>query len=321
MRLTERIFLLCIGVLAVACGPRKTAPAAAPTRSFPMAEVPRMITEPQDRMVWLAQHFWDRYTSVDSLYFCDSVTVNGVPKDKLEEQTGLFVTFLQQISLPDGSKAVNACYERLEAFQTAHPSGNVFPEVTALVSRYLYDPNSPVRSEELYLPFVSRLASSPLVDPAMRPAYGWDARMCSLNRLGTPAADFTFVDTAGRRRTLYSIKANRTLLIFGNPDCHACKELVEAIGGDPELLDLITSGAVKVVDIYIDEDIDLWKERMADYPKDWINGYDPAFVIRTDKLYNVRALPSLYLLDEGKNVLLKDATTVEVLDALYPGVE
>ena len=321
MRLNARIFLFCIGVLTVSCGPRKTAPAAAPTRAFPMAEVPRMITEPQDRMVWLAQHFWDRFTDVDSLYFCDSVTVNGVPKEKVEEQTGIFSTLLQQVPLPVGTRAVSACYDRLEAFQTAHPSGNVFPEVTAVMSRYLYDPNSPVRNEELYLPFVSRLATSPLVDPAMRPAYAWDARMCSLNRIGTPAADFTFVDTAGRSRTLYSIKASRTLLIFGNPDCHACKELVEAIGEAPELEELITTGAVKVVDIYIDEDIDLWKARMADYPKDWINGYDPAFIIRADKLYNVRALPSLYLLDGEKNVLLKDATTAEVLDALYPGAE
>lgn len=304
--------------MAVSCGPRKTAPAAVETRAFPMAEIPRMITEPQDRAVWLAQHFWDRFTDVDSLYYCDSVTVNGVPKDKLEEQMGLFTTFVQQIPLSDGTHAMAACYDRLAAFQTAHPSGNVFPEVTSLVSRYLYDPNSPLRSEDLYLPFVSRLATSPLVDPALRPAYGWDARMCGLNRIGTPAADFTFVDTAGRRRTLYSIKADRILLIFGNPDCHACKELVTAIGETPQLLELITSGAVKVVDIYIDEDIDLWKERMADYPKDWINGYDPAFVIRTDKLYNVRAVPSMYLLDAQKTVLLKDATSDQVLDALLP---
>lgn len=317
MKLSLRIILAATLVLSLSCGPKKVAPAPS-VRDFPMAEIPMMITEPQERLVWLSRHFWDRFTATDSLYFCDSVTVNGVPKAKLEEQMGLFATFLQQVPPSEGVQAMGACYDRIAAFQTAWPAGNVFTEVTELVTRYLYDPNSPVRSEQMYLPFVQRLASSPLVDPAMQPAYAWDARMCALNRIGTPATDFTFIDTAGKRRTLYSIKAGRTLLIFGNPDCHACKELVTAIGETPQLQQMISSGALKVVDIYIDEDIDIWKERMADYPADWVNGYDATFSIRGELLYNVRALPSMYLLDENKTVLLKDATADQVLDALLP---
>ena len=52
------------------------------------------------------------------------------------------------------------------------------------------------------------------------------------------------------------------------------------------------------------------------FHKEWINGYDPDFVIRTDRLYAVRAVPSLYLLDKKKNVLMKDALPEYVLNAL-----
>ena len=303
-------------VLALSCGPRKVAAPVSHTRAFPAAEVPMMITEPSERMAWLGEHFWDRYTATDSLYYCDSVTVNGVTLEDLEKQVGIFVTLLEQVTPENGSRAMENLYARMEAFQSAYNQANLLPELTGLVSRYFYDPNSPVRSEELYLPFAQGLAGCPLITSLDRERYAREARLCALNRPGTRAADFTFVDTAGRRRTLYGITAHLTLLVFGNPDCHACKELQEALEGSEELSGAIASGELKVVDIYIDEDVEAWKEHIPEYPAAWINGYDPGFVIRTDLLYNVRALPSLYLLSADKTVLLKDATTAQFFAAL-----
>ena len=304
-------------VLALGCGrPKKQTPSAPATRDFPMAEIPMMITQPDQRAEWLAQHFWEPFTQPEKLYFCDSVTVNGVPAEKLEQQVGLFATILQQITIPAGQEAMKAAFGRLEAFQKAQPEGNTFSQTSALISRYFYDPNSPVRSEDLYLPFVSLLASSDLVSQEERGRYAWDARACALNQTGTPAADFTFVDTEGHRRTLYGSRAAYTLLIFGNPDCQACREIMEQMAASPDISALISSGRLKVADIYIDEDLDQWKAKKDTYPKEWINGYDPDFIIRTVRLYAVRAVPSLYLLDEKKNVLMKDAPQEMVLQAL-----
>lgn len=304
-------------VVALSCGqPKKQAPQAPAVRDFPMAEIPMMITQPEQRAEWIALHFWDSFTQPDKLYFCDSVTVNGVNVDKLEQQVGLFATILQQISIPAGQEAMKAAFGRLEAFQKAQPEGNTFAQTSALISRYFYDPNSPVRCEDLYLPYVSLLATSDLVSGEDRGQYAWDAKVCALNQTGTPAADFTFVDTAGRRRTLYSVKADYTLLIFGNPDCNACRDIMEQMAYSPEISALIAEGRLKVVDVYIDEDLDLWKAKKDTYPREWINGYDPDYVIRTDRLYAVRAVPSLYLLDEKKNVLMKDAPQEQVLQAL-----
>ena len=306
--------MICV---TLSCGTKKkAAPAAPATRDFPKAEVPVMITEPGERATWIAQHFWDRFTQPDKLYACDSLTVNGVQVEKLEEQVGLFASILQQLPLPDGQVAMDAAYNRLEAFQKARPEGNVFAETSALISRYFYDPNSPVRSEDLYLPFVSRLASSELVPDEEKSQYAWEKQVCSLNRTGSPAADFRFVDTAGRTRTLYSIKAEWLLLIFGNPDCKACREIMDQMSASEEITYLIESGRLKVVDVYIDEDIELWKQRRDSYPKTWINGYDPTFSIRTDRIYAVRAVPSMYLLDKDKRVVLKDAPAQLALEVM-----
>lgn len=275
-----------------------------------------MITEPAERMAWLGEHFWDRYMATDSLYYSDSVTVNGVKMEDLEKQVGIFVTLLEQGAPESSERAMTTLYTRMEAFQQTFAEANLLPELTGLISRYLYDPNSPVRSEELYLPFVQGLSNCQLITGLDRARYAREARLCALNRPGTRAADFRFVDTAGRSHTLYGIKAEMMLLVFGNPDCHACKELQAALEESEELSGAIASGELKVVDIYIDEDIEAWKKHIPEYPTTWMNGYDPAFVIRTDLLYNVRALPSLYLLSADKTVLLKDATTEQLFAAL-----
>ena len=90
--------------------------------------------------------------------------------------------------------------------------------------------------------------------------------------------------------------------------------------GTPHIDSLVQAGRIAVLNIYIDEDLAAWRSYMPIYPETWYNGFDPDFVIRTDVLYNVRAIPSLYLLDKDKNVMMKDAITERVVDFLNRAV-
>jgi len=306
------LFFLC------ACGPRggKSVSDAPARREFPGVEIPSMYTDPLERAGYAAAHFWDRFLDTVKVYACDSATVNGVPVPSLESQMGLFASLLGELPPDAGEKAVVRLYDRVDAFGRKYPESNVFEELARLTRHYLYDPNSPVRNEDLYYYYVERLGRSDLIDNGYRMGYEWDARMCSLNRVGTPAADFSFTDTHGRMRTLYGVKADYTVLIFGNPGCKACRDIMEEMESTPEISALIASGRLKVVDIYIDQEVDDWKAHIPEYPASWINGYDHNYTIRTDLIYNVRGIPSIYLLDKDKTVLLKDATEERVLTAL-----
>jgi hypothetical protein len=89
-----------------------------------------------------------------------------------------------------------------------------------------------------------------------------------------------------------------------------------AMSSSPDISALIDAGRLKVVDVYIDQEVDDWKAHIDEYPKNWINGYDHGYTIRTDLVYNVRGIPSVYLLDKDKTVLMKDAPQEQVLGAL-----
>lgn len=292
------------------------ASAAFAPHSFPsMPEPPAVISQPREKNEYLVSNFWNEF--LGKTYPCDSNIVNGVPATEVEEALGTYVTILERAcSIDFGRKAMAAFFDKVEKFQSADTSSNVFGFFEKMVAKYLYDPNSPVRNEDLYLPYVSRLAVSPFVDPEMRPAYDHDAKMCSLNMIGSPAADFTFTDLSGRRHTLYGIKAETTLLFFTNPGCPACKEIIGSLTTNERIAALVSSGRLAVVNVYIDEELDKWREYASVYPKNWYNGYDQSYLIRSDITYNVRAIPSLYLLDSSKRVLMKDAPVETILPYL-----
>jgi hypothetical protein len=203
-------------------------------------------------------------------------------------------------------KSVARLYDRALACERKNPSSNVFETFCDLTYKYLYDPNSPMRNEDIYYHFVKRLASYEGISLEMRDKYAYDAKMCSLNKVGTVAADFRFADKNGKIRTLHSIEAPVTLLFFSNPGCTMCYDIIQTLSGSEAISERIAAGQLAVLNIYIDEDLEGWRSYMPIYPENWYNGFDPDLVIRTENLYNVRAIPSLYLLDENKKVLFKD---------------
>ena len=314
MRLRLALWLAA-AALAAGCGLRSgrgAGAAADSVRDFPPVQVPSVYTGTAERGRYAAEHFWDRFFSGASGMRCDSVTVCGVPKDKFEGAFSSYMVLLQTQDAGSGRNIVGELFRKVEAAMEEDPASNVHEVFADMMEHYLYDPNSPYRNEDLYLPYVTALARSPFTDPALVPALEFDARMCALNAVGTPAADFRFAEASGRTRRLYDIRADYTLLVFSNPGCHACGDFLADMARAGYCRRLIDSGTLAVVNVYIDEDLGHWRSHLDDFPREWINGYDPDMVLRRDLLYNVRGIPSLYLLDKDKRVILKDAPTERV---------
>ncbi|MBO4922761.1 MAG: DUF5106 domain-containing protein [Bacteroidales bacterium] len=304
------LILAAAAALAAGCGPRQgraSGTASAPVRDFPVSQIPAMYTEAADRQAYATDHYWDRFFSGGEGFRCDSLTVMGVSRDKLEDHFSTYVAILEAQDVQAGRRGIGSLFSKVEAAQSADSLSNVLEVFSWLAEHYLYDPNSPFRSEDLYLPYVKGLAESPLTDPDQAPSYAFTARMCAMNAIGTPAADFAFKDNASRTRRLYDIRAGHTLLFFSNPGCEACKEIIEKLRSMPFLPGMISDGRLAVVNVYIDGDIQSWKDYQSFYPREWFNGYDPDGIIRQDLLYHVRAIPSLYVLDADKRVIMKDA--------------
>lgn len=93
-----------------------------------------------------------------------------------------------------------------------------------------------------------------------------------------------------------------------------CRDITEGIKGSTIISNLQQDGRLKVLAIYPDENLEEWHKHYEDIPSSWINSYDKGCHIERENLYNVNAIPALYLLDKDKIVLVKDSTNVAEIE-------
>lgn len=168
-----------------------------------------------------------------------------------------------------------------------------------LYEKYYYDPDSPYRNDSLYINILSYIMNSSCFSEiySNKAIYQW--QLIHKNRVGCKAEDFSFTTLSGLKGNLYEIKNDYTILFFNIPDCEECirtKKILES------RINPINN--VSIVAIYPNDDYLLWSKEK--YPKKWINGYDKDLIILEKELYDLRAFPTIYLLDKDKTVLLKD---------------
>lgn len=283
---------------------------------FPRVDPPAQIVDPERRTVFATEYFWSEFLGQELRWSEDTLTVNGVSLETLESKVALWATLLGSVPEETIGKASKNLINNLTRPDSGEAQPTVREQMLLLVEKYLYDPNSPLRNAAAFAIIAGDLAQCPAIDSLQREIYSEKAKICSLNKEGTKASDFSFVSPDGSVRNLYSVKAKYTLLVFSNPGCQMCEDIQKAIATSPKLQKLQSDGTIAIVNIYPDEDEISWRKALKDYPREWICGIDQAQALRGDHLYDLRAIPSLYLLGSNKLVILRDAPLWMVLDKI-----
>ena len=178
-----------------------------------------------------------------------------------------------------------------------------------LAEKYLYDPNSPYRNDERYLQFLQYAATHQLADYTTNPRYQKHYAMVQKNRVGHKATDFPYTTQAGEKGHLYGVQSQYILLFFHDPNCEECQMVKQQLASQHAHF---AQNGVQVVAVYIDDEVEAWQK--AQYPSAWLSVYAPE--IDKQDLYDIKALPTLYLLNTRKLVLLKDVRLEEVINYL-----
>lgn len=177
-----------------------------------------------------------------------------------------------------------------------------------LSEKYLYEPNSPMRSEEYFISVLEqmmdskRLTGYEKIRPADRLA------QAHKNRPGMKAADFSYVTPQGKTGRMSGINADYTLLFFYDPDCSNCRQYEQILSEIPAFVEMQEKGILRVLAVYPDDNEEEWLLKSSHMPRGWIVGWNKQGDIRNKTLYEIRATPTLYLLDKQKKVILKDTS-------------
>lgn len=170
---------------------------------------------------------------------------------------------------------------------------------------YLGNPNSSLRDEGIYIQYLEALLKTPGVPEYLIESSEERLRRARLNREGTIANDFHYIDRNGKEGTLHQLKANRTMLIFYDPECPHCKPILKKIETDRQVNAAVAEGDLNVLAVYTEGNREIWEETKEELPKHWSVAYDLTGILDAD-LYDIPAMPTVYLLNSDKRVLIKD---------------
>lgn len=293
------VIICCgLGACAGAGGKQQKEKVVKQQPGFTLPEIPMMLTSPDDRAKFLATHYWDNFDFKDTVY----IHLPDVTEQAL-------VDFMDMMNHVPASVADSAITHALKGASAEPKMLNYFWET---FSRYWYDPNSPLRNEDFYIMVCRVVGGLPQADEAMNSRAKYNLTQALKNRPGTVAADFTYTLESGKQGTLYSIHSPYTILFFYNPDCHMCAEIKKYLRESSVLNELLKKKQTALLAFYPDEDVDLWREHSNEMLPMWINAYDKGVVVDREQTYDLRAIPTFYLLDKDKKVLLKDVQIEEI---------
>ena len=138
--------------------------------------------------------------------------------------------------------------------------------------------------------------------------------------IGSKAPNLVLRDTSDVIHNLYAINKDLTMLIFYDPDCGHCKEVVSDVKQNYD--EWLNNGiSIEVVAVCVELDRDKWIDFINTYDtNDWINVaefktyVDGEFNRQNDpyvtpfhyikQIYDINGTPKIYLLDNEKNILV-----------------
>lgn len=259
-----------------------------------MPEVPTNLVTPEDRARFMVEHFWDK------MDFADTTRTHNLA---FMQQN--FVNYLAFMGYVGDAEAISRSFSALMDRAEAEPKGYSILMETA--DSYLDDPNSPMRSEELYIIYLETLLKKGKLPEGERAKKEYRLEQAMKNRVGTKATDFAYRKKDGVQTTLYRSLPERgnLMLIFFDPECEHCDEILGELIKDKELARLVEAGEMKVLAIYTGAKEAEWKRKIAEFPPAWETGIDGG-AIDEQELYYLPAMPTVYILDSSGTVTGKD---------------
>lgn len=268
-------------------------------KGFTMPSLPDSITQPKERALYLTAHFWDNMNTGDSTLMNDEYTLSN--------------NFLKYIELLNHIPSEQAKEEIRRFVEKTTGNRLYFDTFQQMASFYLYNVSSPLLNEALYAPFAQSALEYGALTDEERTQYSHRLQVAQKNNPGDTASDFCYETHNRKKQSMHSIDAQYTLLFFHDYDCENCKEILQHIASNGTVMSLIQKGILQPLMIYTEGDAALWEENKHNHPQGWLPAFDWKEEIKSRRIYELRAMPSIYLIDKEKKVVLKDAQPERLL--------
>ena len=287
---------IAIMALAAACGMTAAAQETSGGRAtlFEYPTIPDSCSTLESRCNFYVTHFWDNYDI--SRPIADETAFEGAFRD--------WVSIFTQANRTAVMSSV-----RSFMFKAGSNTSNLL-KVGRVAERSLYGPQAEFWSDEVYVEFAKSMTGNKQLQRQDREYYKNQIERINRTAAGS-LMDFDFTQADGSKRSLSDVKGKVVLVLFSGDDVDSSIDRVR-LSTSPILNSLIGSGDIAVVHIQAVKPDGEWRHAAESFPEQWVNGASEEAL----REYDVRQVPTCYLLDEEHKVMQKNVTAGDVLEAL-----
>ncbi len=274
---------------------------------LPLPQLPAGMTSPQERATFIAMHFWDAMDFNDESKACSQGFI---------EQN--FVNFASVLPVIGDTIRIREAVDTL--MKRASANRCAYDLLLKTAETYLNETDSPMRDEELYIPFLQAVLRDRAVDEASLTRYGYQLDMAMKNRPGSVATDFDIVTRNGDTTTLGTLAVDAPLhvVFFYDVECEHCGEVIARLSRDPIFTEAISNKKIAVTAVYVQGDAGAYSSTPSIIPDGWNDTMNPDNSIENRELYYLPGIPTIYLLDNDRHVIAKDISPDRLIETLRP---
>jgi len=261
---------------------------------------------PKKYYTYISEHFFDSYSWDD-----ERLLQTPVLYKQFKEFAQSIFPLESEITIPIVLKALNE----------SKKSKNLYLALFDFLEHEFGSYKSPYRDVLLYIEMLKDILKLPDLEETRKLFYEHELKLISKNHEGDYAIDFNILLSNGDTTHLYAVEAEVLLLYFQNPDCPTCIEFREKMKKMESLYHAITSGRLKVLTLYFEENEELWRNYVKTKAfTNWTHGWNYDQRISEERLYDVRNIPTIMILDKNKKVIKKDIFPKELEEWLKQNI-
>lgn len=269
---------------------------------FPFPEIPISLQTPNERKEYLLLHYWDKF---------DFTNMTLIGNRHITEQGFVnFISLMEDAPINEtlNQKAIdNFCGKITIQPETYH-------QFLSMIEDYLFTPQSPLYNEEMYAYYLQAIDNNKqMLSIAEHQHIDFMQALLKRNAPGQKAENSTYYTINEKKKKLSNtrVKGSHLILFFYDPECTLCRETLMQMKAYSQLSEAINSGTLSVLAIYTENNEQVWNHIKNQLPTNWLIGSDHGF-IREKALYDLKSIPSLYLLDNKRRVVVKNGSWEEI---------
>ncbi len=267
-----------------------------PETYFPYPLVPDSISSLEGRSNFLITHFWD---------FCD-LKKGFSSRAKMAGAFRDYLTFMPYANARVVHRSIAKFLKDIEK----QPEDMAF--IAHKAEEFVHSDTANIFSDEIYLPFARAVVENKRSSKEERDYFEPQVKVLTATMINTSMPDISYTDRNGNKAVFAPDSSQVIILFFTEPENSDALLAKARLNADSKAASFVKDGILRIVAIAKTEPGEEWLNFAKTLPEDWIVGANPDI----DKIYDIRAIPSFYVVDQSGNILLKNANIDRIIAIL-----